>query len=573
MAKTSSPEELDLFATQQSNSESEKWTIIGALDRIFDNSKNSKFSDTFLACSEGPLRFLHETLGLSNSQSALIAVLMEAGTIVSWRFISRHFGCNCITMMTHSQEMQELIEKRWVVANEMHEMGKSTQGYCLAAGVVEALCKNKTFVPEKLDGMDEQSFVERLAYYIKKRENYGHIPYKDVFNWMIQLVKSNPEIPICRKTLELNDSEFSQAFLLFMVSDYAEFGESPQEGMCLETLDTYCPDDWDYQELRKKLRSGKHSLMKEGLVEFKCEDGIANNQHYVFTTKGKEEFFSHYEPTKSTPRCDIMSGVKKHTSISEKPMFYNCEEHEQLSRLKELLSGDNLQNVQERLAEQGMRKGFTCLFYGGPGTGKTETALQLARATGRDIMEVNIAGMRDKYVGESEKNIKAVFSRYRKACESSEVMPILFFNEADALINKRTENLTSSVDKMNNAMQNIILQEMENLEGILIATTNLTQNLDSAFERRFLFKIEFKKPSEEIRTSIWQHMMKDLNDEDAELLASRFDFSGGQIENIARKQIINYALSGEKPSIEEIEKYCMAEQLNKRGTNSIGFRN
>ncbi len=99
-----------------------------------------------------------------------------------------------------------------------------------------------------------------------------------------------------------------------------------------------------------------------------------------------------------------------------------------------------------------MRKGFACLFYGAPGTGKTESVLQIARQTGRDIMQVDIAGMRDKYVGESEKNIKAVFQNYRELCKKSEVMPILFFNEADALINKRTERIEHSVDKMDNAM-------------------------------------------------------------------------------------------------------------------------
>ena len=93
-------------------------------------------------------------------------------------------------------------------------------------------------------------------------------------------------------------------------------------------------------------------------------------------------------------------------------------------------------------------------------------------------MQVDIAGMRDKYVGETEKNIKAVFARYRDICRNSEVQPILFFNEADAIFNKRSENIQHSVDKMENAMQNIILQEMEDLDGILIATTNLTSNLD-----------------------------------------------------------------------------------------------
>ena len=85
-------------------------------------------------------------------------------------------------------------------------------------------------------------------------------------------------------------------------------------------------------------------------------------------------------------------------------------------------------------------------------------------------------------------------------------------------------------------MQNIILQELENLDGILIATTNMTQNMDKAFERRFLYKIEFSKPEKNIRKMLWKSMMPDLNEEDALALASRFDFSDGQIENIARKK-------------------------------------
>ena len=136
-----------------------------------------------------------------------------------------------------------------------------------------------------------------------------------------------------------------------------------------------------------------------------------------------------------------------------------------------------------------MRKGFACLFYGAPGTGKTETVLQLARKTGRALMQVNISTIKDKYVGESEKNIKNLFDRYRQLVESEPIAPILFFNEADAIFNKRSENTERADDKMENARQNIFLQGMETLEGILIATTNLTSNLDSAFERRFIYKV------------------------------------------------------------------------------------
>ena len=263
--------------------------------------------------------------------------------------------------------------------------------------------------------------------------------------------------------------------------------------------------------------------------------------------------------------------LKNHDSIKEKSLFFNTSEQEQIERLTSLLSTENLPSVQERLEEQGMRKGFACLFYGAPGTGKTETVLQIARQTGRDLMQVDIAGLRDKWVGESEKNIKEVFARYRNLCQTCEVMPILFFNEADAIINQRTENVEHSVDKMDNAMQNIILQEIEDLDGILIATTNLTSNLDRAFERRFLYKVEFHKPDTDVKTKIWRSMLKDISADDARQLASHFDFSGGQIENIARKRTVDYILSGKFASLDEIEGYCRAELLSGKERRSIGF--
>ena len=302
---------------------------------------------------------------------------------------------------------------------------------------------------------------------------------------------------------------------------------------------------------------------------------MANGEQYMLTRKAKEYLLSAYKPSHS--KCGRNNGLnrflKSHCAIKEKALFFNKTEQEQIDRLVSLLSVDTLPTVQQRLAEQGMRKGFACLFYGGPGTGKTETVLQIARRTGRDLMQIDIAGLRDKYVGESEKNIKAVFARYRDLCHNSEVTPILFFNEADAIINKRTENVEHSVDKMDNAMQNIILQELEDLDGILIATTNLTSNLDKAFERRFIYKVEFHKPDVGVKAKIWRSMMKDISADDARQLASHFDFSGGQIENIARKRTVDYILSGKFATVDEIEDYCRTELLdNKKERKAIaGF--
>jgi SpoVK/Ycf46/Vps4 family AAA+-type ATPase len=124
---------------------------------------------------------------------------------------------------------------------------------------------------------------------------------------------------------------------------------------------------------------------------------------------------------------------------------------------------------------------------------------------------------------------------------------------------------------MENTMQNIILQEMENLKGILIATTNLTENLDKAFERRFLYKIEFKKPGPQGRRSIWQALIPALPETTAEELAARYDFSGGQIENIARKCAVEEVLSGTMPSAEALRSFCDDELLPDKNRSIIGF--
>jgi len=128
----------------------------------------------------------------------------------------------------------------------------------------------------------------------------------------------------------------------------------------------------------------------------------------------------------------------------------------------------------------------------------------------------------------------------------------------------------SGPDQTENAIQNIILQEMEDLNGILIATTNMTINLDKAFQRRFLYKIEFDKPDLESKKMIWKIFIPSLSEDDGVKLASQFDFSGGQIENIARRRMVSLILSGAAPEISGLEDMCREELMIKE-TVSIGF--
>ena len=156
----------------------------------------------------------------------------------------------------------------------------------------------------------------------------------------------------------------------------------------------------------------------------------------------------------------------------------------------------------------------------------------------------------------------------------SKIAPILLFNEADGIIGIRQEGAQRAVEKMENSIQNIILQEMETLDGIMIATTNLQQNLDKAFERRFLYKIRFDKPTAEARACIWHEMIPDVDDSVVNALSEKYDFSGGQIENIARRYSIDTILHGGSDNVLEVlSSHCDNERLDSSEQKKIGFVN
>lgn len=557
--------------------EPKSWTIITALNRVLELAHGSELSDGFWRESKKPLAFLTKELCMTRMQVVVLAILVESGEALSWRGICRFLHCSRLTVMTYSEEIEELVEKRWIVRRDAYDIEGHFEGFALSQGVVTALRHNTPFVPEKIDGLGIQEFVDRMENYLDKNQKGRNSGFSYNEEWILQLCKANPQLPLCNMVLNLEDDIHVRSLFLMMVYDFAGWAESEDEGLTFSFIDDLYPEEYETDNMRKKLRDGSHPLIRRGLIEHRCEEGMANEDCYVLTRNCKEVLLEGYTPSKSkclackNPEQDL----KCHSSIKEKKMFYNSAEQEQIERLTGLLSQDNLRPIQQRLEQEGMRKGFACLFYGAPGTGKTETVLQIARRTGRDIMQVDLASLRDKYVGESEKNVRTVFRHYRDVCRRKEVTPILFINEADGVFGKRstTEGNNPSVEKMNNTMQNIFLQEIEDLEGILIATTNLVCNLDPAFERRFLFKVEFKKPGTEVKAKLWSSMMGgSITEEEAMRLAKRYDFSGGQIENIARKRTIEYILSGKKATMEELDSFCQSELFDKKsGRRAIGF--
>jgi len=216
------------------------------------------------------------------------------------------------------------------------------------------------------------------------------------------------------------------------------------------------------------------------------------------------------------------------------------------------------------------------MFYGYPGTGKTMTAVSLSKTLKRPLLSLDCSKILSMYVGESEKNVRKIFDEFKEIASKSKTEPILLLNEADQFLSSRTTNATSSADKMHNQMQNIFLEQIERFDGILIATTNLLENIDSAFSRRFNYKVEFKKPDLAQRIELWNKMLpQNAEYEESfniEKLA-KYNLTGGQINLIVKNTAYKVAVK-ENPVftmndfIEEIKK-----ELNSTFDNEkeIGF--
>ena len=549
-------------------------TIISALDRVVGEARKSRLNSDFWNKFSRDFVYLCNELEMTRKEVVIIGVLSEIGQAISWEKLGNFLGVSRLKAMSLKEEISNLKNKKWIRYYFDDRLGEKTVLFRLAAGVVTALLNNEKFIPEKIEGLSEQAFVDRLSLFYKIDGSNLHICLDDKIQWLNEFCAVNRELPLCRVYFSLKE-DASRRLLLLAINDYARYSGTPAEGLIDSDIEDWFEDVDDLDKVKTELIDGSQELFGRGIFEYGTTDGLADTSRWKLTLQAREDLLGAYKPRirhKDSTGKKSDRDLRSYKDISEKELYYNPKEYGQIARIGELVSKDGFDRVKARLSESGFRSGVCCLFYGAPGTGKTETVLQLARKTERDILQVNIAGLRDKYVGESEKNIKMVFNRYKRLCQSSEHIPILLFNEADAIFGCRFEDVRSSVEKMDNAIQNIILQEMETFEGILIATTNLTDNLDSAFDRRFLFKIEFSNPGVEARAEIWHSMLPELGMEDCKELAKEFDLSGGQIENIARKFKIEYITTGIYPDNDKLRAFCKEERVARKHMHKrVGF--
>lgn len=537
--------------------------LLDLFDMLITVCKDTQLNPSQLGPYEPFLNRCAELLNVNPVQAMMLVFFVsKTGSSPYVSDMERYFNCSPVLVMRNWKELEGLLRMNYI--SFVHER----QRFRLSRKA-ELAFRNNCGLPKRvISGLDPEAFMKELndcfTNYIDSRVSEEEYIYSEIDYLMDQ----NKHLKVVSEMQKCVSDPTSQIILFYIM----------KELIYKEKTQTYVRDISNIIEdgdgIISKLSHGRHFLCREGYVELEGDDFMYEYGYIKLTEKAKKVFLSEYDLTDKTESAIYTHPVIKASEIQEKKLFYTPENQKEIDVLADLLTELEFELVCQSLMDNGMRCGFNCLFYGAPGTGKTETAMQLARMTGRDVMQVDISSLRDKYYGETEKIVKQVFDEYRQMNEASKIAPILLFNEADAILSVRTSIGTdnASIDKTENAVQNILLQEMEKLDGIMIATTNLTTNLDKAFERRFIYKVQLEQPTLEARTSIWMSMVKDLNEADACKLAARFTLTGGQIENIARKALVEKVLFQKEVSLERLTEFCEQETLKgSTSRNTLGF--
>lgn len=227
--------------------------------------------------------------------------------------------------------------------------------------------------------------------------------------------------------------------------------------------------------------------------------------------------------------------------------------------------------------EKRLVKGYRALFYGPPGTGKTFTAGLIANEMKKHIYKIDLSMVVSKYIGETEKNLELLFAR------AEDKGWILFFDEADALFGKRT-NVRDAHDKYANQEVSYLLQRIEDFNGLIILCTNMKNNMDDAFIRRFNCILKFPLPNPDERTRIWRNAFPENrifckkpelvygsgelfveNREEANIpeLVKKYELSGGSIMNVVHYAGLKAVERWSQQSDKEKELFSNGNGLNK----------
>ena len=564
---------------EQKKKSEHKENLIGMAEKIVYAAENQKLDLEKMEEVRQEIRTLGKFLKISPLQTVLFSTIfaLSLDEEASINTMADFYGCSPMRLMTMYNDIDSLGHKRLIErCNNFLAVNQNVREikYEVPVNVVESLKSHNPQLitdEEKESRKDLSAFMNKLLQtfdkYMESRITFSQLLERTT--WLIRQYGDDPFVRFVDDQLTAPASKLVLFIILFEKTltnnrlVLAQLGDHIFEGIT------------ERFHFKQQMLSGSHELLTRQMLILRDRQRLFNATVWL-SDKVTEHLAGHRLPQRRDKDEELPSPGKviNASGIKEIPLFFNGDLQDDTELLERLIRDNNLATVKKRLSKSKITPGITALMYGPPGTGKTEFAYQLARKTGRDLMAIDLSLVKSKWIGESEKEVKKIFDDYHALRKSSSRTPILFLNEADGLLTKRVSISDDDNGSMQsqNAMQNILLQEMEDFEGILLATTNMHKNFDKAFDRRFLFKIQFEEPDAEVRQIIWQTRLPELTEEQAAALAAKYTLSGGEIENVIKQALLQQMAGKGEDLYTLLEKNCNKEKrYNGREIRKVGF--
>lgn len=549
-----------------------KESLIEHIEKIAVAAKNSNLEMKSLESVSESVNLVSKFIKCPKIHTILFCVIFLNSIErrgVDFREIANYLELNITKFFDNMYNIDILIKKKLIYKESRGKRHHEIDYYLyISSQTIEAVWSGNYSLLKKNKIKDVYGLLQRANELFEDRSN-NEINYSELEEEFNILLGQNRKLHFVKTLNSFRVSDYENLLLTYMCNELVERTDNEVElGKAMGILFSTTRIVTNFKKL---IIQDKTRLQKLKLIKMRC--GFFRNDKYIMLTDNSIRLlFGNDAEVYLENNSYSSKNIIPNQSLIEKQLYYDERIRYDINFITDLLNPEKFEKVQNRLAENKLQKGLIILFHGAAGTGKTETVMQIAKKTNRDIFNVDISDIKDMYYGESEKRIKAIFDTYRSIVKKSKIQPILLFNEADGIISSRKNINHSSVGQTENAIQNIILNEMETLDGIMIATTNLIYNFDDAFDRRFHYKIRFDKPDIKTKIKIWKDKIPQLEEKEAEYLAGNFDFSGGQIDNIARKCLMKSVLKDKQPDINELKRFCEQESVIGK-QNKIGFQN
>ena len=551
-------------------------TLLQSITKLHNNHSNLYKEESTIEEYNNELKIVCDFFDVEPKTGVLLSVIICDQLIGEVRYIHKVFkniGFSSLEIISLNNQIKDLVKRSWLKQSNKtfpyaKEIKSNQTEYIISQHILNAVLFLDKELIENERPLDFTDGLIKLRNYMKHLVD-SNLYEDEMYDGVQQFLWDFKENTFLKEITESQELLVEEKLILFWLSSEYIFDREEFD------LDAVCDflgfeNNFIYN-FKQRIKNDKSTLFNTNYLSF-VNPELADFSSITYGDKMLDLLTKTCVKVEQKKIKHKFCQLIQPDDIEFKNLYFNTKQQQDITKIIDMLSPENYKKMCENFKSHKMKEALSLLFYGLSGTGKTELVRQIAKKHNRILLMVDIASIKSMWVGESEKNIRRVFREYAEALKICDLAPILFFNEADAILNKRRK-IESSSDQMLNSMQNILLQYLEDFEGIFMATTNYINNLDDAFDRRIFYKKAFELPNENTRFQILQDLFPEWPSDWIKDIASDFELSGSQIQNIKRKLLVDSILFDIDYSNKELLVNYIEEELGfrKKNRTEIGF--